>query len=84
MATKHDKANLLLSSGAVTPYRLRVEGERTTGVRAHVKGEHGTYDVAAWYDSKGRIRYSCGCEYTDYHEVSPECSHAIAVGRLLT
>ena len=82
MAESRDKkADRLLTSGAVKPYRVAPEPMR--GVRAHVTGESGVYDTAVWYDQQGRLRYSCSCDYAGIHPYKQDCSHSRAVGRLV-
>lgn len=63
------------------PYRLAPEGMR--GMRARVTGEHGVYEAAAWYDARGRLMYSCDCDYCSVHPVRRDCSHALAVAKLI-
>jgi hypothetical protein len=79
MQSKADKADALLTAGAVTPQRLRPGGG---GIVASVRGEHGTYEAAAWYDERGRLIYTCTCDYIDFHPGKRDCSHAIAAGKL--
>jgi len=82
MAESRDKkADRLLTSGAVKPYRVAPEPMR--GVRAHVTGDRGIYSAAAWYDAQGKMRFSCTCEYAAIHNYKRDCSHAQAVGRLV-
>lgn len=79
--SRDKKADRLLTSGAVKPYRIAPEPMR--GARAHVTGDRGIYDTAAWYDKNGKLRYSCTCDYAAIHNYKQDCSHAIATGKLI-
>jgi hypothetical protein len=79
--SRDKKADRLLTSGAVKPYRVAPEPMR--GVRAHVTGDRGIYDVAVWVNTKGRMTYSCTCEYCEIHPNRQDCSHSLAVSKLV-
>ena len=77
---KREKAASLLSSGRVVPYRVSAE---PVGVRCHVTGEDGVYDVAVWKAADGRIHRRCTCDYCEVHPVACDCSHSLAVQTLI-
>lgn len=78
--SKAAKADMLLATCSVKPYRV---SDSPRGVRALVTSEHGTYDTAAWFDSRGRLTYHCTCDYSDHHPVRMDCAHALAVAKLV-
>ncbi len=79
--TKAELADYYLTNGMVAVTGVQKDGH---GVKAEVTGESGNvHKAAAWYEGKTLVRY-CDCDYsTKYHENKKDCSHALAVQKLV-